>query len=69
MIAGHRQLTPVLLATQDAEIRKIMVQRQSQANNLQDPILKNPTHTRAGGEDVVITYLCSKYQVLRSNCK
>jgi hypothetical protein len=40
VIAGHRELTPVILATQEAEIRRITVQSQPQANNLGDPILK-----------------------------
>jgi hypothetical protein len=31
---------PVILATQEAEIRRIMVQSQPWANSSQDPILK-----------------------------
>jgi hypothetical protein len=33
---------PVVLATEEAEIRRIMVQNQPQANGLQDPISKTP---------------------------
>jgi hypothetical protein len=33
-------LTPVILATQDAEIRRIAVQKLAQANSLQDHISK-----------------------------
>jgi hypothetical protein len=40
-------LTPVTLATQDAEIRRSAVQGQPGANDSQDPILKKPT-TRKG---------------------
>jgi hypothetical protein len=34
-------LTPVILATQEAEIRRIMVQSQPRTNSSQDPISKN----------------------------
>jgi hypothetical protein len=34
---------PVLLATREAEIKRIKVQRQSGKNSLQDPISKNPS--------------------------
>jgi hypothetical protein len=35
-------LTPVILATQEAKVRRIAVQSQSWANSLGDPILKRP---------------------------
>jgi hypothetical protein len=35
-----RRLTPVILATQEAEIRRIEVQSQPRANSLRDPISK-----------------------------
>jgi hypothetical protein len=41
---------PVIRATQEAELRKIMVRSQPRQIVLQDPILKNPiTKTWAGG--------------------
>jgi hypothetical protein len=48
--AGHRWLIPVILATQGADIRRIMVQNQPQANSSRDPNLKkNLSQKRAGG--------------------
>jgi hypothetical protein len=51
--SGHNTrawwLRPVIPATQKAEIRRITVQSQSQANSSQDPISKNPSQKRAGG--------------------
>jgi hypothetical protein len=40
--ARHWQLTPVILATQEAEIRRITVQSQPQANSPRDPFSKKP---------------------------
>jgi hypothetical protein len=40
---------PVILATQEAEIRRITVQGQPQANSLHDPILKKTHHYKRGG--------------------
>jgi hypothetical protein len=45
--AGHWWLTPVILATQEAEIRRIVVRSQFRANSLQDPI-SNKTITKKG---------------------
>jgi hypothetical protein len=42
LIVGHQLLMPVILATQEAEIRKIAIQSQSQANISWGPILKIP---------------------------
>jgi hypothetical protein len=39
---------PVILVTQEAEIRRIMVQSQPQANSFQDPILKIPNTQKKG---------------------
>jgi hypothetical protein len=39
----------VILATQEAEIRRIVVQSQSWANSLRDLILKKTITKRAGG--------------------
>jgi hypothetical protein len=40
--ARHPWLTPIILATQEAEIRKMVVQSQPWANSSQDPIAKKP---------------------------
>jgi hypothetical protein len=39
---GRWWVTPVILATQEAEIRRIVVQSQPWANNFRDPISKKP---------------------------
>jgi hypothetical protein len=36
----HQRLTPILLATQEAEIRRIEVQSQPRENSSRDPISK-----------------------------
>jgi hypothetical protein len=41
--AGHKWLTPVIPAIQEAEVRRTVVPSQSWANSLQDPISKNPS--------------------------
>jgi hypothetical protein len=41
--ARHQWLTPVILATQEAEIRRIAVQSQSRQIVLKDPISKKNT--------------------------
>jgi hypothetical protein len=45
--ARHQWLTPVILATQEAEIRRITVQRQPQAN-MERPYLKKKPITKKG---------------------
>jgi hypothetical protein len=52
-LAGCQWLTLVILATQKAEIRRIVVQSQPSANSLWDPILKIP-NTDGGGEAQVV---------------
>jgi ribosomal protein S3AE len=48
-MARSQWLMPTILPTQEVEIRKIMVQSQPQANNLQDPISKKKkTFTKMG---------------------
>jgi hypothetical protein len=39
---------PVILATQEAAIRRIKVQSQPQTNSLQDPISKKNLHKKRG---------------------
>jgi hypothetical protein len=40
---------PVILATQETELKRIMVQSQPWTNSSHDPISKNPIKKRAGG--------------------
>jgi hypothetical protein len=42
-------MVPVILATQEAEIRRITVQSQPWANSSRDPILKKPFTKKTGG--------------------
>jgi hypothetical protein len=44
-IVWHRWLTPAILATQEAEIRKISFRSQPQANSSQDPISEKKKKT------------------------
>jgi hypothetical protein len=48
---------PVILATQEVEIRKIMVQNQFWANSSQDPILKIANTNTAGRVTHVVEHL------------
>jgi hypothetical protein len=41
ILVRYQWLMPIILAMQEAEIRRIPVQIQSQANSSQDPISKN----------------------------
>jgi hypothetical protein len=51
LMPGSRWLTPVILATQEAEIRKIVVRSSALANSSTRPYLKKPfTIKGAGGE-------------------
>jgi hypothetical protein len=57
----------IILATQEAEIRRITVQSQLWANSSGDPILKNQSQKRAGGMAQEAECLSSKYKALNSN--
>jgi hypothetical protein len=48
-VARHWWLTPVILAMQEAEIRKIVVQSQPRETILETLVQKNPSHKRGGG--------------------
>jgi hypothetical protein len=48
IVARHQWHTPVILATQEAEIRRIAVQSQPWSNSSQDPILKKTHHNQKG---------------------
>jgi hypothetical protein len=49
-VAGYQWLLPVILATQEAEIRRIMVWSQPQGNSSLDPISKkNPSQKKSVG--------------------
>jgi hypothetical protein len=45
LLAGRQWLSPVILATQKAEIRRIAVQSQPEQKKLQDLISKKPQKT------------------------
>jgi hypothetical protein len=57
------EITPVILASEEAEIRRIKVQGQPQANSCPDPISKKPFTNRAQ----VIRRLPSKPGAMNSN--
>jgi hypothetical protein len=44
--ARRQWLMPIILPTQEAEIRRISVQSQTQKNSSRDPILKKPTQKK-----------------------
>jgi hypothetical protein len=49
LLAGHWWLTPIILATEEAEIRRVVVRSQPWANSSCDPILKILITKRVGG--------------------
>jgi hypothetical protein len=66
MVCQCRWLTPVILATQEAEIRRIMVRSQPWTNRSRDLILKKTHHKKkkAGGVAQVAEHLPSKCEAL-----
>jgi hypothetical protein len=54
IIAWYQWLMPVILATQEAEIRRIKFQSHPQANSSGDPILRNPLHKKGLVEWVMV---------------
>jgi hypothetical protein len=45
---GHQWLMPIILVTQEAEIRRTAVRSQTQANSPGDPISKKKKHHETG---------------------
>jgi hypothetical protein len=65
LTAEHWWLMPIILATQEAEIRRIEVQ--SQPGQIEFLSRKYPTQKRAGGVVQVLECLPSKCEALSSN--
>jgi hypothetical protein len=65
--AEHWWLTPVILATPEAEIRRISGQSQAGANTWQDSTSKKPITKRIGGVAQVVECLPSEHEALSSN--
>jgi hypothetical protein len=66
-VARCRWLTPVVLATQEAEIRRITVQNQSIQKFVRPYLEKNHHKSRAGGVTQMVEFLPSKLEALSSN--
>jgi hypothetical protein len=49
ILAGRWWLMPAIVATQEAEIGRIMILSQPQTNTSRDPVLTIPNTKRAGG--------------------
>jgi hypothetical protein len=58
---------PVILSTQETEIRRIMVQSQPWENSSCDTILKKLNTTRPGGATQVVKHLPFKHGALSSS--
>jgi hypothetical protein len=65
--AVEAERTPVILATQKAEIRRTMVQGQPRQTVCKTLSPKYPTQNRAGRVAEVVECLPSKHEVLSSN--
>jgi hypothetical protein len=65
--AGHHWLTPVILATQEAEIRRIKIWSQPGQTVHETLPQKYPTQNRAGRGAQVVECLPSKCEALGSN--
>jgi hypothetical protein len=68
MKARHQWLMPVVLASWEAEIRRITVQDQPRTNNSQDPPISKLTRAKwTGGVAQVVEHLLYTYKVSSSN--
>jgi hypothetical protein len=65
--AGHQWVTPEILASQEAEIRKIAVGNQPQVNSLRDLILKSPSQKKKIGRLAQAVEAECKHEELSSN--
>jgi hypothetical protein len=63
----HWWLMPITLATQETEVRRIVLQSQAWANSTLDPILKKSSQKRFGGVVQVVECLPSQCEALSSN--
>jgi hypothetical protein len=68
-VARCRWLTPIIPATQEAEIRRIVVQGLPGQNESETLSQIYPTQKRAGRVDQVVECLPSKHESLSSNPK
>jgi hypothetical protein len=67
-IAKYQWLMPTILATEEAEIRRISVQSQVGQIVLKTLSQKYPTQNRTGGVAQVVERLPSKCEALSSKC-
>jgi hypothetical protein len=67
MVAGHWWLMPVILATQGAEIRRVVVRSQPRQIVPKPLSPKYPTPERTGGAAQEVEYLPGKREAQRSN--
>jgi hypothetical protein len=64
--SGHQWLTPIILATQEPEIRRIMVHSQPRQTVCETLSKKNPSQRRASGVVQAVEHLPSKHEALSS---
>jgi hypothetical protein len=67
ILAGHWWLTPVILATWEADIRRIMVQGHPKQIIHKNPISKITRAKWTGGAAQAIKHLFCKHEALSSN--
>jgi hypothetical protein len=67
VLARHQLLTPIIIATQEAESRRIMVQSQSGQTVGETMSQKTPSQNRAGQMVQVVKHLPRRCEALSSN--